>query len=110
MQLFRSKLINSGQDHHKKILSSSDFYSLSELRDLLFHIQEHRFTLPQIRQCLDDLGLEFCGFENKDMVRRFKSRFRGDCAIYDLDKWSIFEDEFPDTFSGMYQFWCQKIV
>ena len=29
----------------RKIIKSSDFFSLSECRDLLFHVQEHRLTL-----------------------------------------------------------------
>src|SRR5690606_31045778 len=39
-----------------------DFYNTSECRDLLFHVQEHRFTIPQIRKALDELGLRFLGF------------------------------------------------
>ena len=38
---------------NKKLLSTlylqaTDFYSISGVRDLLFHVQEHRFTIPQI--------------------------------------------------------------
>ena len=65
MKSFRKNIINSDKDYHKKILAFPDFYSLSELRDLLFHVQEHRFTIPQIKECLSSLGLKFCGFENK---------------------------------------------
>jgi hypothetical protein len=25
-----------------------------------------------------------------------------------LDRWHVFEQENPDTFAGMYQFWLQK--
>ena len=31
----------------EQFLASRDFYSTSACRDLLFHVQEHRFTLPQ---------------------------------------------------------------
>ena len=30
------------------VTRNEDFYSLSGCRDLLFHVQEHRFQLPQI--------------------------------------------------------------
>ena len=30
-------------------------------------------------------------------------------ALYDLDRWEIFEKLNPQIFSSMYQFWCQKI-
>ena len=107
---FRDRLINSTQEHHKKILSSSDFYSMSTLRDLLFHVQEHRFTIPMICECLDDLGLAFCGFENQFIVRKYESEFGGGEALYDLSEWTRFEERYPDIFGGMYQFWCQKKI
>ena len=49
MRSFRDMLIASDKHHHKQILKSSDFYSLSELRDLLFHVEEHRFTIPKYK-------------------------------------------------------------
>ena len=30
-------------------------------------------------------------------------------AIYDLGKWNDYEQQNPDIFFGMYQFWCQKV-
>ena len=72
MKSFRTDVINSDSKASQKIVSSSDFYSLSELRDLLFHVQEHRFTIPQIKNCLTELGLEFCGFEANNIVEQFK--------------------------------------
>ena len=88
----------------------SDFYSLSELRDLLFHVQEHRLTLPQIKNYLAELGLKFCGFESLDILEQFKLTYKGLDDLYDLDKWNTFEQDNPRTFVGMYQFWCQKVL
>jgi len=31
-----------------------------------------------------------------------------DPAMIDLDHWHAFEQEQPDTFAGMYQFWIAK--
>ena len=110
MKSFRTKVMNSDQDHHRKISNSQDFYSLSTLRDLLFHIQEIRFTIPQIQDCLSELGLKFCGFEAEKTVSQFNlTNAEGD-DVYDLDKWQDFERANPSAFVGMYQFWCQKIV
>ena len=61
----RNRVINSDKDHHKRTLNSPDFHSLSTLWDLLFHVQKHRFSIPQIKKCVTELGLEFCGFEDK---------------------------------------------
>ena len=109
MKSFRTDVINSDQKHHRQILSVPDFYNLSELRDLLFHVQEHRFTLPRIKNCLTELGLKFCGFESHEIVRKFKLTNIGSKDLYNLDKWDTFEQDNPNSFMGMYQFWCQKI-
>ena len=109
MRLFRSNVINSGLKHHNIILNSPDFYSLSTLRDLLFHTQEHQFTIPQIKQCLGELSLEFCGFMDETIVKKFKEFNSGEFDAYNLDDWQIYEEANPRTFAGMYQFWCQKI-
>ncbi|MDB2425776.1 hypothetical protein N9W43_08250 [Litoricolaceae bacterium] len=92
----------------KQLSTFSDFFSLSEFRDLIFHVPEHRFTLPQIKICLDGLGLKFCGFENKDIVSNFRELHGKEVDIYDLELWHQFEERNPTAFAGMYQFWCQK--
>ena len=110
MKSFRSSVLNSDKDHHKQILNSPDFYSLSTLRDLLFHVQEHRFSIPQIQNCLSELGLKFCGFDADKIVQKFRSNNTEADDPYNLDKWSSYEEANPHTFAGMYQFWCQKIA
>ena len=110
MKLFRSDVFNSSEQHHKNIRSFNDFYSLSELRDLLFHVQEHRFTIPQIKDCLSQLGLKFCGFESDKIVKNFKLMNTGKDDPYDLNKWGLYEKDNPRSFPGMYQFWCQKVI
>ena len=110
MKSFRAMVMNSDQNHHKRILNFSDFFSLSELKDLLFHVQEHRFTIPQIQDCLSELGLKFCGFEAEKIVTHFKITNTNADDLYDLDKWQAYEEANPNTFGGMYQFWCQKIA
>ena len=110
MKSFRTMVMESDQKHHKQILNSSDFYSLSTLKDLLFHVQEHRFTIPQIQDCLAELGLKFCGFEADKTVSHFKLTNTGAGDPYELDKWQAYEEVNPSVFMGMYQFWCQKVA
>ena len=46
---YRGEILNADRQSDSeiiKVLDSSDFYSLSACRDLLFHVQEHQFTLP----------------------------------------------------------------
>lgn len=95
----------------QKVLSARDFYTMSECRDLLFHVQEHHYTLPQLKENLRELDLAFLGFSlDSDVSKRYGERFPEDISQTDLDKWHIFEIENPDTFKGMYQFWLQKPV
>ena len=101
-------LKKSDKDHHKLIIESPDFYSLSTLKDLLFHVQEHRFTIPLIKDYLNKLGLKFCGFESSEIVRHFKLTNKNKEDPYDLDKWQAYEEANPRAFARIYQFWCQK--
>jgi tetratricopeptide (TPR) repeat protein/SAM-dependent methyltransferase len=86
-----------------------DFFSTSTCRDLLFHVQEHRLTLPQLDEALRDAGLEFLGFElDAAVIRAFRARFPRQEDLVSLTCWHAFETENPRTFVGMYQFWTQK--
>jgi tetratricopeptide (TPR) repeat protein/ubiquinone/menaquinone biosynthesis C-methylase UbiE len=104
---FRTTVMKSDQ---KQILNSQDFYSLSNLKDMLFHVQEQRFTIPQIQDCLSELGLKFCGFEAEKATSHFKLTNTNTDDPYDLDKWHTYEEANPSAFAEMYQFWCQKIA
>mgnify|MGYP003325456290 CR=1 FL=1 len=110
MKAFRDTVIKSAKDHHKLIIYSPDFYSLSTLRDLLFHIQEHRFTIPLLQEHLDKLGLTFCGFEAPEIVSNFKQTNKAKDDPYDLDKWQAYEEANQGAFAPVYQLWCQKIA
>ncbi len=109
MLLFRDHIINSEKEHHKRISISGDFYSMSNYRDLLFHVQEHRFTLPQINSFLSFLGLEFYGFEKNKILKEFRYSYPDPEDAYDLDKWDLYESENPYIFAGTESFWCRKI-
>ena len=109
MKRFRNGVIRSKAPHHQLIISSPDFHSMGSLRDLLFHVQEHRFTIPQIQHCLTKLGLKFCGFEVGIITQDFKRTNPGEDDAYDLIKWHTYEQAHPHAFAGMYQFWCQKV-
>ena len=97
-------------DDLKALITHRDFYSLSECRDLLFHVQEHRFTCMQLKESIESLGLEFLGFQNMPpMTRRnYRAMFADDPHMIDLKNWHQYEEQYPDTFRGMYQFWLRK--
>ncbi len=98
-------------DPGRRALTWNDFYTMSDCRDLLFHVQEHRFTLPQLERIFEDLGLRFLGFEFNDPTPKltYQSLFPEEITMTDLRLWDELEAKHPYTFKGMYQFWCQKI-
>jgi len=107
---FRQDIINLDDNSPlKSVTSLADFFSTSECRDLLFHVQEHRFSLPQIENLLAAHGLEFLGFELPPAVhRQYAAAWPDDKAMTNLAHWHAFEADHPQTFIGMYQFWVQK--
>jgi tetratricopeptide (TPR) repeat protein/2-polyprenyl-3-methyl-5-hydroxy-6-metoxy-1,4-benzoquinol methylase len=93
----------------KEVTGIADFYSSSECRDLLLHVQEHRLSLPQISAFLADHDLEFLGFMlPAGVLRRYDQRFPEDRSRTNLELWHQFESENPYVFVNMYQFWVQK--
>jgi hypothetical protein len=105
----REDIIAAGDPLLKSLAEGPDFFSTSECRDLLFHVQEHRITLPEIKSFVTAQNLIFAGFIlDADALRRFAARFPGRTAPNDLDRWHAFETEAPNTFAGMYRFQVQK--
>ncbi|TAL09576.1 MAG: methyltransferase domain-containing protein [Nitrospirae bacterium] len=90
-------------------MTFTDYFSMSGCRDLIMHSQEHLFTLPDIADCLDRLGLRFLGLECDVQVQeRFRAMFPDSNARSSLTFWHRFEEAHPETFKSMYQFWCCK--
>jgi 2-polyprenyl-3-methyl-5-hydroxy-6-metoxy-1,4-benzoquinol methylase len=88
---------------------SPDFFSTSECRDLLFHVQEHHLTLDQIGSFLADCGIHFIGFVlDRSVLHQYRVRFPDDPSATDLRNWTVFETDNPNTFAGMYVFWIQR--
>ncbi len=86
---------------------STDFASTSGARDLMLHVQEHRFTTSGIAAALAALQLEFLGFEitAPEVEAAFRARHPDPADWRSLDAWGRFEEAHPDAFGSMYQFW-----
>ena len=101
----------SGDELLARVARNEDFFSLSGCRDMLFHVQEHCFSLPEIAAMIRALGLEFLGFEFDDSgitASRYRARFPADAQMRDLDNWHRYEQDNPDAFSRMYEFWLRR--
>ena len=106
----RQAMMESGEDTALRRLSHTpDFATMSGCRDLLFHVQEHHMTLPEIDRFISAHGLSFLGFDASAAIEQsYRSRFSEDPLMTDLRNWDQFEHSFPSTFSNMYQFWVKK--
>jgi tetratricopeptide (TPR) repeat protein/2-polyprenyl-3-methyl-5-hydroxy-6-metoxy-1,4-benzoquinol methylase len=110
IRLCRQVLASSGDDTPaRRVAEMSDFFSMSTCRDLVFHVQEHQFTLPEISTFLNQNRLQLLGFEmHGQVLQSYRRRFPEDQTMTDLNRWHIFEAANPAIFAGMYQFWIQK--
>lgn len=90
--------------------SGVDFYTMSSCRDLLFHVQEHRFSLAQIKEALDTLGLRLVGFDPSHLhvPRGALAELLREHDPDDFSVWERLELRYPRAFLSMYRFWCQK--
>ena len=107
---FRRRIIVGEEPDLQDMASMSDFFDLDSFRDLVFHVQEHQFTIPEIGALLARQGLEFLGFSGlkRSVQGAFAERFPQAEAVTDLEAWHAFETDNPVTFRGMYKFWCRR--
>ena len=104
----RQRIIDGEKSYN--FTNSSDFFSKSGVRDLILNSYEKQFDLLEIEEILKTLKLDFLGIQvrNKKIRSNFKKLFPNNDDWFRLKNWDKLEREFPDTFGGMYQFWCQK--
>lgn len=88
---------------------ASDFWTLSDCRDLLFHVNEHRFTLPQVGAMFDAAGLEFLGvrFGHAADQTRYLAENPRPAALRDLDGLHRHEGLHPEVFGDTYRLWAR---
>jgi SAM-dependent methyltransferase len=95
----------------QRLAVSYDFYSLSSCRDLLFHVQEHTFTLLQVKDLLHECGLSVLavGVKSGAHSLAYRQRFSEDPAATKLENWHALELDHPTMFGGLYPLWlCRR--
>lgn len=116
---FRRRIMAGKLRRLRQLTEWEDFWSASLLRDLCFHVQEHRFTIAKLRAFLHDSGLRFLGFEatagaaaravaDGGPAALYRARFWSETTMADLANWEQLEREKSQLFAG-YAFVCQKI-
>ncbi len=109
----RQKVFSLAKDDPiRTITGISDFYSMSECRDLIFHTQERCYSIIEIKDLINNCGLKFIGFElpSPSTKKKYMEINPDDLQLNNLDKWAEYEALNPDTFIGMYTFWCQRVT
>lgn len=107
---FREQLFALPQEHPAAATQYPDVFSTSACRDLLFHVQEANFDIPELEALLAGCGLVFGGFDNvtRDTQFDYLAAHPDDAAMISLATWDALERAKPDTFINMYQFWVYK--
>ncbi len=107
------QLLRQLPDAHpaKPVMDTSEYFVLSGLHDLIFNVQEHRFTPRQLARLIDNAGLRLIGFDIEDRAIKnmYADTYPADGPQINLDNWQAFEEKHPDTFAEMYQFWCRPV-
>ena len=85
------------------ILLIKDHYNVSS--------NEVQLTIEELKSWLTWLNLGFLGFVNLSETTKcnFSQKFGKQANLLDLNQWEKYEDQFPNTFVTMYQFWCQDM-
>ena len=79
----------------ERLLGLGDFYAMSECRDLVFHVQEHQYRLPQIYRMLEAHGLKVIGLSSAvppHAAAEYRKMFPGDDAMADLEREIVTEE------------------
>lgn len=106
---FRKDIFGLSPDDPRTLCThAGDFFNLSECNDLLFHVQEHRYTFPLIQEMADRHGLEaFYVSLSPQRKKIFEDMFPNG-AISDLALMAEFENKNPEAFAEMYKVYFRR--
>lgn len=115
IRAYRRRVIDDGAHPlHGDLGPIPDFYSVSGTKDLLFHVQERDYTLPDIAEMLDRHGLVFDGMDVPGGVIRLFLEAEGpdgdasERLLTDLAAWHRFAEARPDVFDTMWRIRCVR--
>ncbi|MCG8433869.1 MAG: methyltransferase domain-containing protein [Gammaproteobacteria bacterium] len=98
------------------LMRVGDFYSLSGIRDFLFHVSEKRFYIQQIVDILNEHNLRFIGFSQikPALAALYRENFPTEKSMTDLENWISLEEKQAEEIQNamnlsMYYYWCQLV-
>ena len=81
----------------------------NKLKDKAFIEVDGHVLIKDIEKILGNYNLSFLGFENKsNRVSKYLTNYPEDEKLINLENWKKYELKNPNTFLGMYNFWCYK--
>jgi hypothetical protein len=105
----RAWLKARGDDSLKPVLEAPEFFTMGGCRHLLFPGAEHPLAPAGIARFLRQNRLCLIGLDvGAPVMAAYRARFTQDEAATDLDNWAAFEQENPQIFAAMIQFWVQR--
>ena len=107
----RRDIMRDQPEEMRALLSpASDFWTMSDCRDLIFHVQEHRYTLPEIGEMLDANGLAFLGLGMPNAADRnaFAAEHAAPGDARSISAYHAFETAHPNAFGETYHIWARK--
>jgi ubiquinone/menaquinone biosynthesis C-methylase UbiE len=108
---FRDMVFALEESHPaKRLMYELDFYSTSNLRDLVFHVQEKCYDLSEIQDMLNQLGLVCLGLQPHSyaITQLYRQKFPDDPLLSNLSNWAALEKTNPEICVGMYAFFCGR--
>ena len=108
IRAFRKAIVRRDENEFAALRQSADFYTVSTCRDLVFHVHERRFMIPEVGRMLARVALRPIGFEAGRETRiRYRRRFPQDPCMRSLASLAEFENDHPEAFAGMYLMWAE---
>lgn len=95
------------EDHLRYVTRWRDYYMTSMVRDLVFHVQEHRYTFLQLEDMFQRHKLSFLTFSFifPDVLMDYRRKHPAPEDFYNFKLWDAFEKKHPSSFASMYQLW-----
>ena len=106
---FRQDIMKMSPDDPKTFCTrAGDFFNLSECNDLLFHVQEHRYTFPLIKDMAERHGLTPYFTSLSPAKKLLFATMFPDGKLSDLNLMAQFEEKNPDFFAEMYKVYFHR--
>jgi 2-polyprenyl-3-methyl-5-hydroxy-6-metoxy-1,4-benzoquinol methylase len=109
IRLFRQYVMALPKSHPARAVANTrDFFSISECRDLIFHVQEIRYTIPTLSRLMRTHGFQVTAMWGPNPTAPSLKANYDFPSEADLASLADHEQKFPGCFGHMYRLNVQK--